>query len=217
MGAGGHARVLIDALRALDATDIVGVVDRDPTLAGRLVAGVPVLGTDDELAALYARGVRHAFLGVGAVRGGDARARCYERLRTIGFEVLTIVHPAAYVSASARLGTGVTILSRAVVQTGAVVEENALVNTAAVVEHDCRVGPHVHIASGAILAGGVRVGARAHVGAGAVVRELTEIGEGATVGMGAVVVAPVAAGSVVVGNPARALRRAPPAESRGHE
>lgn len=205
LGAGGHAAVMVEALRAAYAgAELVGLLDPDPALAGTTVAGFEVLGGDGELGRLRAAGVSHAFVGVGAVRASDRRARCYELLVREGFVVLTVVHPAAYVSPSAQLGSGAAILPGAVVQARAELAVNVLINSRAVVEHDCRIGEHVHVASGAVLAGGVVVGPRSHVGAGAVVRERIEIGADATVGAGAVVVAPVPTGAVVVGNPARA-------------
>ena len=57
----------------------------------------------------------------------------------------------------------------AVVQPGAQIGENAIINTRSVIEHDCVIEDHVHVATGAILAGGVRVGCMSMIGAGAVV------------------------------------------------
>jgi UDP-perosamine 4-acetyltransferase len=81
------------------------------------------------------------------------------------------------------------------------------------VEHDCRVGDHVHIGTGAQLTGGVRVGNGAHIGAGATVRQSLSIGEGAIVGVGAAVVQDVEAWTVVAGVPARLLEQRKKKES----
>jgi acetyltransferase-like isoleucine patch superfamily enzyme len=54
----------------------------------------------------------------------------------------------------------------------------------------------------------VTIAEGAHVGIGAAVRQGIRIGRNAIVGAGAVVVDDVAAGAVVVGVPARPLRRA---------
>ena len=169
--------------------------------------GVSVLGDDDLLEPQYHAGVSHAFIGLGGTGDVRPRRRLYEHARRVGFAAVAAVHPSAVVSPTARLGAGPTILAQAVIGPDAVVGENVIVNSAAVVEHDCRIGDHVHVATGARIVGGVTVGDGAHVGAGATVVGGVAIGAGAIVGAGAVVVRDVAADTVVVGVPARELRR----------
>jgi UDP-hydrolysing UDP-N-acetyl-D-glucosamine 2-epimerase len=206
LGAGGHARVLIEIVLLVRPFELVGLLDADPGRRGQAVDGIPVLGGDELLARLRGEGVTGAFVAFASLRDTGARSRAFALLREQGFESPVLVHPRAIVSPSATLGAGVAVLAGAVVGAGAKVGVNAIVNTAAVVEHDCRIGESAHVATGARLAGSVDVGAGAHVGIGAVVRQGIAIGERAIVGAGAVVVADVPAGSVVVGNPARARK-----------
>lgn len=207
LGAGGHAKVVLETLEAMGGHEVVGLLDPSPQLVGTSVGGVPVLGDDGLLAPEYHDGVTHVFIGLGGAADTAPRRRLYELARERGFEVVSAVHPTAVVSPSAEIGPGAQILARAVVGAAARLGENVIVNTAAVVEHDCRVGAHAHVASGALLASGVRVGEGAHVGLGARVREGTRIGERAIVGAGAAVVDDVEADTVVAGVPARLLRR----------
>ncbi len=207
LGAGGHARVVLEALVAVGGFEVVGLLDPRRELWGREVHGVPVLGDDELLERQYDAGVSCAFIGLGGVGDTRPRRRLYEFARSRGFEIVSVVHPAAVVSPSATVGYGATILAGAVVNADARVGEDVIVNTGAIVEHDCRLGDHVHVGGGARLASGVDVGEGAHVGIGATVIQGIQVGAGAIVGAGAVVVRDVEPGIVVAGVPARVLRQ----------
>jgi sugar O-acyltransferase (sialic acid O-acetyltransferase NeuD family) len=206
IGAGGHAKVLLEALQAREGVDVVGLLDADPDLKGTDVLGVRVIGGDDQLERLHGEGIRSVFIGVGGTGDNAPRRRLFELVKARGFEVLSVIHGSAVVSPSATIGEGTCICPGAVVNAGAKLGRDVIVNSGAIVEHDCEIGDHAHIASGAVLAGGVMVGEGAHVGAGATVRQGLTIGRYALVAMGAAVVDGVSDGATVAGVPARPIR-----------
>ena len=65
LGSGGHARVVIDCLRASGAAESVAAVDADSTRWGSAVDDVPVRGGDDQLAILREEGVTLFAVGIG--------------------------------------------------------------------------------------------------------------------------------------------------------
>ena len=206
LGAGGHARVVIEILRCSSSSyEVAGLLDPDTALHGTRVLGVPVLGDDSMLPDLARKGISRFFVGVGSVGDRKPRQRLFEKAVLLGMEPVQAVHPRAVVSPSAETGAGTTVMAGAVINACARVGTNVIVNTGAVVEHDCIVGDHVHIATGAVVAGGVCVGNGAHIGAGATVLQGLRIGGNAIVGAGAVVVADVEPDVTVVGCPARQL------------
>ena len=205
LGGGGHARVLVDCLQRADAVELRGILDPNRELWGADCQGVPILGADDTLAELVARGVTMFTVGVGGVGNNQPRQRLFALGLAHGLQPLTVIHPSATCSGWATVGQGSQLLPGSIVNAGAVLGVNVIVNTGAIVEHDCRLGDHVHLATGARLSGTVRIGDRAHIGAGAVIRQSIDVGEDAVVGAGAVVVKDVARGDVVAGNPARPL------------
>lgn len=207
VGGGGHARVLIDALRALGDARTLGAIDADRSRTGSTIFDVPVLGDDALLPELIAAGTRLFAIGVGGTHDNAPRARLFDAAIALGMQPVTIVHPAATVSRYAEIAEGAQILAGAIINAGARIGQNAIVNTAAVVEHDCNVGNHVHVSTGARLASTVTIGIGAHIGVGATVRHLISIGEAAVVGAGAVVIQDVPAGVVVVGVPAKELAK----------
>jgi UDP-perosamine 4-acetyltransferase len=210
LGAGGHAKVVIEILRAAGGFDVVGLLDPREDLWGKKVLGVPVLGGDDLLERQYDEGVRSVFIGLGGSSDTRPRRRLYDLARARGFDVVSAVHPAAHVAPTAALGAAATVAAAAVVGVDVETGENVVVNTGAVVEHDCSLGSHVHVASGARLGGGVFVGDGGHIGLGASVNPGLRVGEGAVVGAGAVVVEDVEPDTVVIGVPARPLRKVAP-------
>lgn len=203
LGAGGHAKVVIEILRAQGGFTLVGLLDAKPELINQRVLDVPVLGEDALLPQLRAEGVTHFFVGLGASGSQPHRRRLYDYGIATGLKPVSAVHPSAIVSPSAILGDGIVVMPLAVINAAARLGANVIINTGAVVEHDCVVGDHVHIAPGVRLASAVSVGSETHVGLGAVVRQLIRIGSGVVIGAGAVVVKDVPEGQVVFGNPAR--------------
>jgi sugar O-acyltransferase (sialic acid O-acetyltransferase NeuD family) len=185
-----------------------GVLDVDRSLWGQSLLGVPILGGDELLPQMIEQGVNHFAVGLGSMGDSRLREHLFEMGLAAALKPLTVMHPSSVCSKWAEVGAGAQLFPASVVNAGARLGANVIVNSGAVVEHDCVVGAHAHIATGAKLSGGVRVGAGAHIGAGAVVKQDVSIGERAVVGAGACVLEDVAAGAVVVGVPARPIRRA---------
>lgn len=206
VGAGEHARVVIEAARSVGEWPTVGVVDPNPAAAARERLGVDHLGDDIGLVARLATVAPDQrpwlVLGFGGVGSTGARIHAVERYGPDA-RWATIVHRTAWISPSATVGPGSVVLAGAVVGAGARIGRQVIVNTRAVVEHDVDVGDQVQIAPGAILGGGSTIGDGATIGLGALVRDHIAIGAGATVAMGAVVVADVPPDVTVIGSPAR--------------
>jgi sugar O-acyltransferase (sialic acid O-acetyltransferase NeuD family) len=207
IGGGGHARVLIDALRAGGEHMVTGIVDLAQHV-GEVVDGVLVVGTDADLARLRAEGADACAIAIGSAGDPRARVRAAQLARDAGFTLVTVVHPRAVVSSAATLGEGAFVAAGAVVGPGAEVGVCTIVNSGAVVDHDCVLGDFVHVAPGAALSGGVVVGELSHIGTGAAVKQGVRIGARTVVGVGSAVVGDVPDGVVAFGDPCRVVREA---------
>src|SRR6478672_6977341 len=105
IGAGGHAKVVIETARAAGYS-VAGVLDDDPARLGQDVRGVPVLGagTADDARRL---GVEAAVTGVG---GNAARATIAARLDGL-VRWKTIVHPTAVLGEGVQIGAGSVVFA----------------------------------------------------------------------------------------------------------
>ena len=204
VGAGGHAAVLIEAIRRIPGNSIVGLLDHQPDLWGTSLLNVPIIGGDDLLPTMKSTHQCDSFVvAIGGIRQFAHRRELFRTAKQAGLQPFTVQHPSCARSPSADIADGCQLLTNSVVNACAQTGENVIINTSAIVEHDCTIGAHSHIAPQACLAGGVRIGTETHIGLGAVVRENLSIGDRVIVGAGAVVVADVPNDSVVTGVPAR--------------
>lgn len=201
VGGGGHAKVLIDALR-LHLSRIIGITEVDPAKLGTEVLGVRVIG-DDKAISEHAPDTLLLVNGIGSVHLPKARKAVFEKFKEQGFTFATVVHPSAVVARDVVLGEGCQIMAGSVIQPGSKVGKNTIVNTNASVDHDCIISDHVHIAPGVTLSGDVHIEKGVHLGVGTTVIQGVTIGENSVVGAGSVVIANVMKNAVVVGVPAK--------------
>jgi len=194
-GASGHGKVIYDAAKRAGLT-IVGFIDDDETKKELL--GLPVKRLKEIES--------HYFIALG-IGNNTIRKKIYEKIKSIDAKVATIINPTAILSEVVDIGEGTVVFANCVINNSAKIGKGVIINTAAIIEHDCEIGDFSHISPNAALAGGVKVGSLTQVGIGASVRENTSIGNNVIVGAGAVVVKDVPDNVVVVGNPARILRR----------
>lgn len=204
-GAGGQGRVVLDILRSLDDVRVVGFLDSNKGLHGSTVDGLPVIGDINRISSLVLEYPNIA--AIVAIGDNKVRRRIAQQLRKQHILLINAIHPRAFVSPSAIVGSNVTVAPGAIICAHARIGDDVIINTGAIVEHENCIGNGVHIAPGAKLAGRVTVGECAFVGIGATVIGNLSIGPSAVVGAGAVVLHNVEPFTIVVGIPARPIEK----------
>lgn len=200
-GAGGHAKVVAEAVFLMGCHEIVGYLDDvSAGRRGERFQNATILGGREILDQFPRDGRHQAFVAFGH---NAARLAALDLLRAGGWKVPVVIHPAAMVSSTAALAEGACVMAGAVLQASTRVGRAVIVNSSATVDHDSVLEEGCHIAPGAKLGGDVVVGRRSLVAMGAVVTPGVRIGADVVVGAGSVVLEDVPDGARVWGVPAR--------------
>ncbi|MFH1070333.1 MAG: acetyltransferase [Candidatus Glassbacteria bacterium] len=205
LGAGGHARVLVDLLRKTGTVMAAVSVGNSGEADGNRFQGLEMM-LDSDLPGRFGPDEVYLVNGLGSTGKNDRRQELFAHFKDLGFEFATLLHPSAIVAADVVPGEGSQIMAGVVVQAGCRIGKNSILNTACSVDHDCRLGDHVHIAPGATLCGEVVIGDGTLIGAGATVIQGIKVGTGCLVAAGAVVVRDLPDGVIARGVPARVER-----------
>jgi acetyltransferase EpsM len=200
VGAGGHAKVVVDALLA-SGHEVLGFYDDNAALRGaEPVPGVKMLGDMKDLLDGLEKGKVVMILAI-----GENQVRCRLALR-ISVPYGVACAPSTVIGRGVRIGKGSMILPSATVNIDTVIGEHVILNTSSSVDHDCSIGDFVHIGPGAHLGGGVIVGEGTFLGLGSSVIPGIRIGRWSVIGAGAVVTKDIPDNCTAVGVPAKVIK-----------
>lgn len=202
-GAGGTGREVHIIARKINAIrhrwDEIVYVDDNENI--REVLGVPSY-TFDEARALFSDLEISISIGEPA-----AREKIYNKVRAAAVKLATLIHPGVYIDESTTIGEGVTICEGVTVTSCVVLEDNVYVQHHAVIGHDIHVGRHSTIGSNAEIGGANVIGERVFIGFLAGTLHGLTIGDDVEVSAGSIVFRDIEPGMIVMGNPARVIRR----------
>lgn len=184
LGAGGHAKVVINALQASNR-EILGVTDPNRK-AGEQVLGVKVLG-DDSIVFQFTPSSVELINGIGALPESTLRSKLSSLFRKKGYHFGTVIHPQAVIAPDVVLEEGVQIMAGTIIQPGSSIGQDTIVNTGSSVDHDCIIGGECHIAPGAVINGHVTIDQGCFIGSTSCVTQAVTIGKEVIVAAGSVI------------------------------
>lgn len=208
IGTGGNCVDILDAVLELNAGgaayEVAGFLDDDPAKEKVKFNGCPVLGKLADAGKFK----EHFFVfGIGSERNFLKRREILESCKIQAERFISIIHPTASVSRFAKIGAGTVLFQNATITSNAVLGDFVQILPNVVISHDVEIGDYTCITGGVALSGKVKVGADCYLGTNSCVRGGVAIGRGSLIGMGSVVLKDVPEYSVMVGNPARFLKK----------
>lgn len=146
IGAGGHAKVVCDAILCSGKYTIAGFVDAKVPVGTVVMDDYKVILSQDELDKLK-NTVDYFIVAIG---NNEIRAKLYNELKQF-LKPAVIIHPAAAIARNAKIGEGAVVLANSVVNALGVIGENTIVNSGVVVDHESVIGDHVHLSIGTMV------------------------------------------------------------------
>ena len=154
VGAGGFGRVVLEHASGL--YDCAFLDDGDSAV----VDGTPVIGKTSEMAKFYGD---YKLLLV-TIGNNKLRERLYQEAATIGYTFPNIIHPTAYISPHAHIGSGCVILNNAVIQNNARCGDGCILNPGVELHHDSTIGLYCLIYTNSVVRSLTHVGDRVWIG-----------------------------------------------------
>lgn len=142
-----------------------------------------------------------------AVGEPNSREKLFNRLKESGFKMATLVDPTAIISPFAIINEGCIISPWVLVANGVFIDSNCLIQTYVNIGHDIKIGKH-SVFSSCVCPGGLDVfGEKVYIGMGSIIRDKLNIGDNVIISMGSSVFNDIQSDVIVMGNPARVIRR----------
>lgn len=135
------------------------------------------------------------------------REKVYNRVKEAGIKLTTLIHPGVYIDKSSKIGEGVTICEGVSITSCVSLEDNVYVQPHAVIGHDIHIGKHSIIGSNVEIGGANEIGERVFIGFMVGTLQGLKIGDDVEISAGSIVFRDIESGMIVMGNPARVIRR----------
>lgn len=205
VGAGGHAKSVVDTLEKAKRFEIAGFIDKEEK-GKSIYREYKIIGHDEDLETIYGSGVKYAFVCIGFMGGSSVRDQLYCELKRIGYKLPIIADETAIIATDVQIAEGTYVGKGAVLNSAAQIGRMCIINTSAIVEHEAVVGDFSHIAVGAVLCGRTKIAEHVLIGANSTVIQNIQVGMKSIVGAGSVVLENIPSGCTAVGIPAKVFR-----------
>lgn len=210
LGGSGIGMIAISIARELGTYTIGGFLN-DVLPVGTMIGKYdqfPVIGTTDDLPKFLEDENNMFFI---AYVGMQQEESVYKKITSLNIpsnRLATLIHPSAIIpKGMCKIGNGVLMAPLSQLSPDTTLEDNSIMLPNAFLGHDSTLKRFAHIASNATVGANVIIGKACHIGTNCTIREKTKIGDFCLVGSGSVVLNDVEENSIVVGNPARLLRK----------
>lgn len=204
IGAGGFGREVLEIFKDQNKKkkiwDILGFLDDNKKLYGKIINNLPVIGGIDWLK-------DHNDVGcVCAIAEPENKKKIINMLNKIGIKFYNAIHPSVIMSEFIDLGEGIIICAGTILTVNIKIKNHVIININCTIGHDtiiedyCSIMPTVKINGNNHLYEGV------YIGTGATFNHNISVGAWSIIGSGSVLVRNIPERVVAVGVPAKIIK-----------
>ena len=205
---GGNAREAITVVDAINKNkktwNLIGFIDDNSDLWNKEFFGYKVIGGREKLKDC----TNAKILAVpGRPDNYFKRKHIINSLNLSTNRFTTLIHPYAQICKYTKIGYNSLIMAGVVITSNVTIGNNCVILPNTVISHDSIIDDFCLIGSNVSISGDVHIEQSCYVATGSkIIQEIT-IKEKSLIGLGTVVLKSTEAGSVIVGNPGKFLRR----------
>ncbi len=198
LGAGGHAKVIVDILKKNGEKNISVFDDDENKIGKESILGILVTGAIKDIDG--SNSAEYFIVGIGNNR---VRKKIVEKLDgNYGIAI----HPTAIIGEDVIIGEGTVVMANAVINSGTRIGKHCIINTGATIDHDCVLDDYVHISPGVHIGGTVKIGQLTWIGLGCSLKNNISIGANVIVGVGGVVINDIIYEGIYAGVPVQQIK-----------
>lgn len=201
----GHAKVVLEILKAGAKYDVIGFADDDPSKAGLIIGGIKVLGNTNNLG--HFKKTFSVECAIVAIGNNELRRKLSDKITESGLELINAIHPTVWIDPDVTIGKGCYLGQGVIVVTGTKIGNCVNIHTGATIDHDNIIHDGANLGPGVHTAGRVKIGRDAFLGAGSIVIPDASVGDYSVIGAGGVVINNVPARVTAVGVPAKIIKK----------
>ena len=193
LGAGGHAKVIIDIL-SQKKINILGMA----TLNNSKKANYDFkIFSDEEVIANFDSEEINLVNGLGSLPNDNKRYELSKKYLDFGYKFINIIHTSSIISKSTKILDGAQIMAGVIIGPGCKVGEGTIVNSQSSIDHDCEIENYSHICPGVVCSGNVKIGSFVHISTGVSIINNISIGDNSIIYPGVTLVKDVPKNSIV--------------------
>ena len=205
IGAGDFGREIANVVERINSVrsewKLLGFIDDNKEIQGKLIDGYKVIGTSEWLNAADEEIYAICSLGV-----ASTRKKVIAKFTNANIKWATLIDPDARLYRDSEIGKGSIICGGSILAINTKVHDHVIINLNCTLGHDDIVDDYCVINPGVNISGKVKLNKCVDMGTGAKAIQGLSVGSNTTVGAGAVVIKDLPENCVAVGAPAKPIK-----------